>query len=174
MITGKNIRLREKEMSDVRNDYAWQSDPELCRFDAVPVLTLPFAAYLLDYTHEMKKNRRNRFPLAIETLDGRHIGNCTCYETDEKKSETQFGIMIADPAYRDRGYGQEVVHTLVNHVFLTTSLDRIYLKTLDWNMRAQKCFLKCGFTPCGEMKRDGHNFVLMELDRDRWEKGRSI
>jgi ribosomal-protein-alanine N-acetyltransferase len=171
-INGKNIRLREKRLSDVRNDYAWQSDPELSRFDAVPVLTLPFAVYLLDYTAEMKKPRRNRFPLAIETLDGKHIGNCTCYEIDAKKGETQFGIMLGDPAYRDKDYGQDVVNTVVDHVFRTTSLDRIYLKTLDWNLRAQKCFTKCGFTPYGEMNRDGHSFVLMELDRERWEKGR--
>jgi ribosomal-protein-alanine N-acetyltransferase len=172
-INGKNIRLREKNLSDVRNDYAWQSDPELCRFDAVPVLTLPFAVYLLDYTTEIKKKRRNRFPLAIETFDGRHIGNCTCYEIDEKKGETQFGIMIGDPAYRDKGYGRDVVRTVVDHVFLTTGLDRIYLKTLDWNLRARKCFTSCGFIPCGEMKRDGYKFVLMELDRERWEKGRN-
>jgi ribosomal-protein-alanine N-acetyltransferase len=170
-INGKNIRLREKKLTDVRNDYTWQSDPELCRFDAVPVLNLPYAVYLLDYTNELKKKRRNRFPLAIETLDGRHIGNCTCYEIDEKKSETQLGIMIADPTYRDQGYGQEVVHTVVDYVFQTTSLDRIYLKTLDWNVRAQRCFARCGFTSCGELKRDGHSFVLMELDRQHWEKG---
>ena len=60
---------------------------------------------------------------------------------------------------------------MVDHVFRTTGLDRIFLKTLDWNLRAQKCFAKCGFTACGEMRRDGHSFVLMELDRERWEKG---
>jgi ribosomal-protein-alanine N-acetyltransferase len=172
-INGKNIRLREKKLLDVHNDYAWQSDPELSRFDAVPVLDLPFAVYVLDYTAEMKKPRRNRFPVAIETFDGKHIGNCTCYDIDEKKSETQLGIMIGDPSYRDKGYGQDVVKTVVDHVFRTTSLNRIYLKTLDWNLRAQKCFAKCGFTPYGEMKRDGFSFVLMEMDREQWEKGRS-
>ncbi len=172
-ITGKKARLREKKLTDVHNDYAWQSDPELSRFDAVPVLTLPFAVYLLDYTHEMKKNRKNRFPLAIETLEGKHIGNCTCYEIDEKKGEAQFGIVIGDPDYRDQGYGTDVVNTVVDHVFRTTVLDRLYLKTLDWNLRAQKCFTRCGFTPYGQLRRDGHSFVLMELNKEQWEKGRS-
>lgn len=172
-IQGENIRLREKKIFDVHNDYAWQSDPELSRFDAVPVLNLPFAVYLLDYTTELKRPRRNRFPVAIETLDGRHIGNCTCYEIDEKKNETQLGIMIGDPAYRDKGYGQDVVNTMVGHVFRTTHINRIYLKTLDWNVRAQRCFNKCGFEPCGEIQRDSHSFVLMDLGRERWEKGQS-
>ena len=171
-VTGKMVRLREKKLTDVRNDYAWQSDLEMSRFDAVPVLTLPFAVYLLDYTAEMKKNRQNRFPLAIETLEGKHIGNCTCYEIDEKKGEAQFGIMIGDPDYRDKGYGGDVVNTVADHVFRTTDLKRIYLKTLDWNTRAQQCFARCGFTPCGQLRRDGHSFVLMELNKERWEKGR--
>jgi RimJ/RimL family protein N-acetyltransferase len=172
-IAGKKVRLREKKLTDVRNDYAWQSDPELSRCDAVPVLNLPFAVYLLDYTHEMKKPRHNRFPLAIETPEGKHIGNCTCYEIDEKKGEAQFGIIIGDPDYRDKGYGRDVVNTVIDYVFRTTGLGRLYLKTLDWNKRAQKCFNKCGFIPYGQSKRDGHSFMLMELDRERWEKWQS-
>ncbi|MGD0794091.1 MAG: GNAT family protein [Dehalococcoidales bacterium] len=172
-IEGKRIRLREKKLSDVRNDYNWQRDPGLARFDAVPVLEMPFALYLLDYTTEIKKPRHNRFPLAIETVEGKHIGNCTCYEIDEKKGETQFGIMIGDAAYRDKGYGQDVVDTVVSHIFRNTSLNRVYLKTLDWNLRAQTCFSRCGFTPCGQLRRDGFSFILMELNRELWEKGRS-
>lgn len=172
-IEGKRVRLREKKLADVRNDYSWQRDPELARFDAVPVLEMPFALYLLDYTAEVKRPRRNRFPLAIETPEGKHIGNCTCYEIDEKKGEAQFGIMIGDAEYRDKGYGRDVVNAIVNHVFRTTGLNRLYLKTLDWNLRAQKCFTKCGFTQYGQLKRDGYNFVLMELNRAQWEKGRS-
>jgi RimJ/RimL family protein N-acetyltransferase len=173
-IEGKKVRLREKKLADVRNDYNWQRDPELARYDAVPVLEMPFALYLLDYTTEMKKPRRNRFALAIETIEGKHIGNCTCYEIDEKKGEAQFGIMIGDAAYRDKGYGRDVVNTTVDHVFRTTSLNRVYLKTLDWNLRAQKCFSRCGFTPCGELKRNGFVFMLMEMNRGEWEKGQGL
>ena len=170
-IQGEKIRLREKKISDVRNDYNWQRDPELARFDAVPVLDLPFTLYLLDYTTEIRKHRRTRFALAVETMGGKHIGNCTCYEIDEKKGEAQFGIMIGDAEYRDKGYGRDVVRTMVGHVFRTTDFKRIYLKTLDWNLRAQKCFEKSGFKPCGQLKRNGFTFMLMEIFREDWEKG---
>jgi RimJ/RimL family protein N-acetyltransferase len=169
-IEGEKVRLREKKISDVRNDYAWQCDPELAKFDAVPVLELAFALYLLDYTAEIKKPRRTRFPLAVENLEGKHIGNCTCYEIDEKKSEAQFGIMIGDAEYRDKGYGADVVNTMVDYVFKTTAINRIYLKTLDWNTRAQKCFTKCGFSQCGMLRRNGYHFILMEIFKEQWEK----
>jgi hypothetical protein len=38
---------------------------------------------------------------------------------------------------------------------------------LDWNTRAQRCFGKAGFVPQGNVWRDGQNFVLMEVRRDR-------
>jgi RimJ/RimL family protein N-acetyltransferase len=169
-ITGEKVRLREKKLADARNDYRWQSDAELARLDATRTLVLPFSVYLMDYATEIRHPRFNRYPLAIETLEGRHIGNCTCYDISKRKGEAQLGIMIGDRDYWDRGYGADAVTALTNHVFLTTGFIRLYLKTLDWNLRAQKCFLKCGFTPCGEMKRNGKNFLLMELKREAWEK----
>jgi RimJ/RimL family protein N-acetyltransferase len=169
VIIGKKTRLREKKLSDVRNDYRWQSDPELSRLDAAPTLEMSFAIYLLDYSSIVNR-RDGRFPLAIETLEGKHIGNCTCYDIDAKKGEAQVGIMIGDRDYWDKGYGSDAVNTLVDHVFSNSSLDRLYLKTLDWNKRAHRCFEKCGFTDCGNLKQSGHNFILMELTREQWEK----
>jgi len=172
VITGEKIKLREKKLSDVRNDYRWQSDPELAELDAAPTLITSFSIYLLDYASVLHQHDHYRFPLAIETLEGKHIGNCTCYDINEKKGEAQIGVMIGDRDYWDKGYGADAVNTLVDHVFNITHLNRLYLKTLDWNKRAQKCFSKCGFSPCGQLKRNGHNFVLMELKHEQWEKRR--
>jgi len=172
VITGNKVRLREKKLADARNDYQWQSDAELARLDATRTLIIPFSVYLLDYATELRHPKSNRYPLAIETLESRHIGNCTCYDISKKKGEAQLGIMIGDRDYWDKGYGADTVSTMTDHVFLTTGLHRLYLKTLDWNLRAQKCFRKCGFTPCGETKRNGQDFLLMELKRERWEKRR--
>ncbi len=169
VILGNKVRLREKKLSDVRNDYRWQSDPELARLDAAPTLEISFGIYLLDYSSIIHR-KDNRYPLAIETLEGKHIGNCTCYDIDGKKGEAQVGIMIGDKDYWDKGYGTDTVNTLVDHVFKNSSLNRLYLKTLDWNQRAHQCFIKCGFTDCGQLKQSGYNFLLMELKREQWEK----
>jgi RimJ/RimL family protein N-acetyltransferase len=169
-ITGKKTRLREKKLTDVRNDYRWQSDPELAELDAAPILVTSFSIYLLDYASVIHHHNNHRYPLAIETLEGKHIGNCTFYDIDEKKSEAQMGIMIGDRDYWNKGFGADAVNTMVGHFFRNTSLDRVYLKTLDWNHRAQKCFSRCGFLPCGQTKRNSHTFLLMELKRERWQE----
>jgi len=170
-IRGTKIRLREKKLSDVRNDYRWQVDPELAKLDAAPVLVTSFSLYLLDYASALRQSHANRYPLAIETLDGRHIGNCTFYDIDDKKGEAQLGIIIGNRDYWDKGYGADTVNTMVDHVFRTTQVSRLYLKTLDWNLRAQNCFARCGFTLFGRLRRNGYDFTLMELKREQWEKG---
>jgi RimJ/RimL family protein N-acetyltransferase len=169
-VIGSKTRLREKKFSDVRNDYKWQSDPELARLDAAPVLIMSYSLYLLDYAAALHQTNSHRYHLAIETLDGRHIGNCTCYDIDAEKGEAQLGIMIGNRDYWDRGYGADAINTMVDRIFQTTTLLRLYLKTLEWNLRAQKCFTNCGFTPCGHLQRNDYKFVLMELNREEWEK----
>ena len=54
MITGNKVILREKKLSDVRNDYKWQTDPVLTQLDAAPLLVTSFAQYLVDYTNELR------------------------------------------------------------------------------------------------------------------------
>jgi RimJ/RimL family protein N-acetyltransferase len=169
-ISGQKVRLRQKKLTDVRNDYNWQSDPELARLDAAPVLKVSFPVYLMDYVELIHKPEHNRYPLAIETADGKHIGNCTCYDIDDSKGETQVGIMIGERDYWDKGYGADAVTTLVDHVFQSTLLNRVYLKTLDWNVRAQKCFRNCGFIRYATITRNGHNFLFMEITREQWLK----
>ncbi len=170
VIEGKKIKLREKRLTDVRSDYRWQSDPELSKLDAAPSLHMSFALYLLDYSAVIHEDSGHRFPLAVETLDSKHIGNCTLYDIDEKRGEGQVGIMIGDKEYWNQGYGVDVITTFVDYIFRNSSLGRLYLKTLDWNIRAQKCFTKCDFKQCGWLQRDGYNFMLMELYRDEREK----
>lgn len=168
MITGSKVVIREKKLSDARDDYNWETDPQLADLDAVHALTIPFHRYLADYSDELRHRPRTSRYFAVDTLDGKHIGNCSYYHIDETKDEAELGIMIGDRNYWNKGYGEDTVTTLVDHIFRATNLKRVYLKTLESNSRAQKCFEKCGFVWCGRLLNDGFNFVLMETSRRRW------
>jgi len=169
MISGGKVRLREKKLADARDDYTWETDPELARLDAAPVVTATFSRYQADYADELGNPASTSRRFAIETTDGKHIGNCSYYNINEAHGEAELGIMIGDRNYWDRGYGTDTVTTLVNHIFRGTRLNRIHLKTLHSNQRAQKCFQKCGFIPYGRTIRDGYDFTLMELHRKEWQ-----
>jgi RimJ/RimL family protein N-acetyltransferase len=90
------------------------------------------------------------------------------YNINDTGDEAEIGIMIGDRDYWEKGYGTDAITALVNNVFLRTDIKRVHLKTLDWNQRAQQCFKKCGFKPCGGLNRDGYTFMLMELYRKQW------
>ncbi len=170
MITKKRIVIRHKNTSDAWDDYSWETDPELAELDAAPVIRMPYNQYLLDYDIEIRRTSPTSRQFAVDTLEGEHIGNCSYYNLDEDKGEVELGIMIGNRDYWDRGYGAETVITLVNHIFGELKVNRIYLKTLESNLRAQKCFQKSGFSDCGQTARFYHRFVRMEIDRDRWQE----
>jgi RimJ/RimL family protein N-acetyltransferase len=170
MISGDKVKLRGKRLADAADDYAWLTDAELAALDAAPLSTTTFPQYLASYTSDLRYPPTIRHQFAIETREGRHIGNCTYYGIDSDKGEAELGIMIGDRDYWDKGYGSNAVANLLEYVFGKTKLNRLYLKTLVDNKRAQKCFAKCGFTPYGHLKKDGYSFILMELNRQEWEK----
>ncbi|MBI2847408.1 MAG: GNAT family N-acetyltransferase [Chloroflexi bacterium] len=162
MLKGQRVILREKMLSDARQDYTWRADEELARLDASVPIKLPFSDFMAFYIEELEYPTPRRRRFAIDSLDGRHIGNCMYYDIDFIKKEAEVGIMIGDKAYWNKGYGADAMKTLLEYIFTSTTLERVYLHTLDWNIRAQKCFEKCGFTTCGKLQRNGQSFVVME------------
>lgn len=167
MITGKKVMLREKGLEDAWNDYRWKSDAELANLDATFPLDIPFSVYLASYSDELHYPDSRSYRYAIETLEGKHIGNCSCYNVDYRSGEAELGILIGDPKYWAKGYGSDAVTTLVNYVFRKDHLKKIYLHTLEENIRAQKCFQKCGFVARGRVIRGIYKFVLMEIKKEK-------
>ncbi len=169
MTDNNRIQLRLKKLSDAREDYTWQTDPELCCLDAAETLIMSYNEYLSEFTFELSYPITTRHEFAVETLDGQHIGNCVYYNVNKTESKAEVGIMIGNRDYWNRGYGTETINLLLEHVFNKISLEKVYLTTLDWNVRAQKCFKKCGFSECGEITRDGLDFFVMVILRKEWE-----
>ena len=166
IIEGTKVVLRQKRIEDAFHDYQWRIDPELSKLDATFPLRIRYKEFVRFSLDEIEYPGRRSKRLAIDTKDGVHIGNCMYYDLDERRGQTELGIMIGDRDYWNGGYGTDAVVTLVEHIFKTiSSINKIYLHTLDWNDRARKSFAKAGFVEVREVKRDGQNFVLMEMVR---------
>jgi len=170
MITGQKTRIRAKVIADAPDDYKWQVDPELSELDAAIPLRMSYLDYLEDYREQLRYASPDRHNFAIDTLEGRHIGNCVYYNTDYIRRETEVGIMVGDRDYWNQGYGSDAMDTLVDYIFHHTNFKRVHLKTLEKNIRAQKSFMKSGFIPCGHKDRGGYHFLLMELPRPTWQE----
>ncbi|MDE3096531.1 MAG: GNAT family N-acetyltransferase [Chloroflexota bacterium] len=160
---GALVVLREKRLSDARDDYRWRTDAELARYDAARPFAAAYHDYLALYRDELAYPSPYRHSLAIEDLEGRHIGNAMYYNIDVVRREAEIGITIGEREYWSRGYGSDAVKALVRRIIEVTAFRRVYLKTLEWNVRAQRSFLKAGFHTCGRSRRGGNSFLIMEF-----------
>ncbi len=163
---GARVVLREKQLGDAPDDYRWRTEPELSRFDAARPLAVTYQEYLALLREELLFPSPYRRSLAIEDEAGHHIGNIMYYNIDTIRQEAELGITIGERSCWSRGYGSEAVRLLSEHLLRSTRFRRVHLKTLDWNRRARRCFLKAGFAECGRAQRGGNTFVLMELRRE--------
>jgi RimJ/RimL family protein N-acetyltransferase len=167
-LEGELVVLRPKRMDDAGNDYLWRTDPELAGLDATRPINLTLREYTRYHRDDLEFPSPWSVRLAIDSRDGRHIGNCMYYDIDYNKHHAELGIMIGDREYWGKGYGTDAVRTLLHHVFTGTTIERIYLHTLADNARAQRAFEKAGFRPVKKVRRDGYNFVFMEVRRADW------
>ena len=167
-LEGQLVTLRSKRLADAWNDYLWRIDPELSMLDAADPLGLSFNDFENFFRRDLYKSKRGSIKLAIEDEQGIHIGNCMCYDYNEHRKQAEFGIMIGDPAYWGRGYGSEATKIVLEHVFTSTDIRRLYLHTLASNHRAQQAFMNAGFQPCDRIWREGKSFVQMEALAHEW------
>ena len=162
---GEQVLLRHKRIDDALADYAWRRDEALARYDAAHPITQRYEDFLRAFREELVNPHPLRRTFAVETPEGNHIGNVMYYNIDRARREAELGITIGDPDYWGHGFGTEAVRLLVDYVFSTTSLNRIYLHTLDWNVRAQRAFHNAGFRDVGRSRRGRHRFHCMEVVR---------
>ena len=172
-IEGKLIRIREKRVEDIPDEYAWRVDEELSRLDATRPLTMSYDDFLRYSKEEMQFPNFRSKRLAVETIEGVHIGNVMYYDLNMRNAETELGIMIGNKEYWGKGYGTDIVKTLLKHLFEDLKLERVYLHTLAWNYRAQSSFSKSGFREIRAVRRGGQEFLLMEVYRNSWEEAAS-
>lgn len=153
MIIGERVRFRGVERADIPQFVQWLNDPE--------VLEGILIHYPLSQADEegwfdrMLTRPADERVMAIEVKetapDGggetwKFIGSCAFDYIDWHARAAEFGIIIGEKSYWDRGFGSQAVRLLVQHGFDTLNLNRIYLHVFETNPRAIRAYEKAGFT----------------------------
>ena len=152
MMPGKLVRLRPKTRDDVVLDYTWQTDAELAQLDACPKLPMDFCEYSREYEMALRRGSQRRQMYAVETDDGRHIGNCVYHENETGEDITEIGIMIGERDDWDRGYGTDAIRVILRFAFEVLKLRRVELITDADNERGIRAYEKCGFVREGVLR----------------------
>ena len=162
MIVGDKVRLRPLEREDLPRCVEWFSDPEVRRHLTV---YLPFSLAQEERWYEGLLNQLERLEtvlMAIETLEGVHIGNLGLHAIDWKNRSAELGITIGEKAYWGQGCGTDAIRTLLRLGFEEMNLHRIFLRVDVDNARAIRCYEKVGFRREGTSRdavfRDGRYY----------------
>jgi RimJ/RimL family protein N-acetyltransferase len=173
LIQGNLVRLRARDLSDAERAYAWINDWEVARF-----LLLRYPQSLEEEREWLRSTPRSGFHglhLAIDTLDGVHIGNIDLRDVQPENRTAEIGVMIGDKRYWSRGYGSDAVRTLARFAFRMMNLQRVHLRTYEYNLRAQAAFKRAGFQVEGRLRRhlytEGRywDVILMGCLREEFE-----
>jgi RimJ/RimL family protein N-acetyltransferase len=164
---GRKVVLRRKRLGDAEGEYRWRTDPEMARYDGTPPVRVSFADYFRRWSFDLRFTDMGHRSFAIEDEMGNHIGNIMYYNVDKTQRDAELGISIGQRRYWGQGYGSDALVAMANYIFNQTDLQRLYLHTLDWNLRAQRCFHKAGFQVRGTSWRNGETFIVMEAWRER-------
>ena len=174
MLKGLNVLLRPMTAADIDAYAAMRNDLEiiLLREDKPPQ-PRPVETFRKQFEEYVKAPRENTW-FAIEA-DGKFIGDCSLRDFTEHDRTCQLGIGIADREYWGHGYGREAVQLLLDYAFRIRNMRRVWLSTSSGNVRAQRCYLACGFKEEGRMREHiwvagkYEDFVFMGILKTEWE-----
>jgi ribosomal-protein-alanine N-acetyltransferase len=81
--------------------------------------------------------------------DNRFLGNVSLHHVSQPDARARLAIGLFDPSKLGRGYGEEAIRLVLEHAFDVLGLHRVDLRVLEYNERAIRCYLKCGFVEEG-------------------------
>lgn len=177
MIYGDRIRFRAPEKEDLPVFVRWLNDPEV---RAGLAMYLPISlANEEKWFQSMLERPQDEHPLCIECQqdDGwKLIGNCGFFEVQPIARSAEFGIMIGEKSYWNKGFGTEAVQLLLKLGFETLNLNRIFLRVFETNPRAIRSYEKAGFVLEGRHRQahylDGKfvDVIHMGILRSEWDE----
>ena len=86
--------------------------------------------------------------------EGRCIGACRLHHLSEADRSGTFAIGIFDVSRLSQGIGTEAGELVLAYAFDVLGLHRVDLKVLDYNLRAIRCYEKCGFRKDGLLREN--------------------
>jgi len=102
------------------------------------------------------------------------IGNVGLHQIDGVNQHAMAGIFIGDEANWGKQYGSEAMRLMLDYVFHTMNLRKVWLHCFGHNERAYTTYQKMGFKEVGRHKdhtfRDGDwvDYIIMEVFRNEF------
>lgn len=140
MLIGLKIYLRTTTLNDAQKSAEWFNDPALRKFLGMQKQQ-SIKERRLFLEKRLKDPQEKIFSIILKK---KHIylGNIYLYKIDNQKKEAELGLFIGEKKYQHKGYASEALDLIEKHAFSELNLNRLYLKTLNFNQIASHFFIK--------------------------------
>ena len=170
-LIGKNIYLSPFSDEDYILFTKWINDYETAKYlnQFSKVFTLEDEK---DFVENARKSNKVYLSIVKQETD-ELIGNVSLVDINPVHKTATLGIMIGKDNEREKGYGTEAITLMLDYAFNHLNLNNIMLEALCENIRAIKCYEKCGFEKIGVRQESSYiegkykdNVFLQVLKKD--------
>lgn len=176
-IEGSGVVLRRHVPSNVAAFQRWYSDPEVARLARYQ--DGPMRPDEIDRFFQLRALGAESLTMAIhERETDRLIGSCALSQVDGENGSAMYHITIGEKDMWGRGLGTEATQLMLDHAFGTLGLHRIALTVFEFNERAIRAYVRCGFMVEGRAResiwRDGRwwDELAMSVLSSEWHERR--
>lgn len=175
MLYGDRIRLRAAERSDIPRFVAWFNDREVTRN---LILSTPMSLADEERWFENMLNRPAAEHVLVIEADTDQgwlpLGNVSFMNIEDVNRQAEIGIVIGEKSQWNKGYGRDVMRTMLRFGFESLNLNRIYLRVHADNLRGIKSYEHAGFQHEGCLRQAIYkegvyvDMLVMSVLRDEW------
>ena len=182
MLKGRLVELRPVSRTDLPQLNKWNNDEELVTLgsgsNAVFQNNNPLEALEAHYAKNLTSHddMKDGTVFSVYTKEGQHIGKCDYRDINPITRSATIGLLIGEKDYWGRGYGKDIIQTLLHFLFNTLNLERVQLDTWSGNTQAVRCYEKCGFSIEGRLRSNEYvngtyyDTIIMGILRENFSK----
>lgn len=171
MLTGKTVKIRPLEKTDLALFYQWLGNQE--HIGSFMDVQLTYRESFVEGMEVLFKDNSKLYAM-IESHDAVPLGIMNWREVAGSASTLELGILIAECTARGKGLGSECLALFTDHLFTTKRVMRLQFLCRVENTAMRAAGEKTGFMLEGVLKKykfeqgDYRDYCLMAITRDDW------
>lgn len=171
-----HLNIRDTVFEDCKIFADWEKDPAVTEFFTMNE-DRNYEEVVTEFIESRKDESTHFFTITLKP-ELTPIGRVSFTRIDRHYDSLDITrIYIADPALRNRGYGEEALRALLQYAFLNLHMERVTLDHFIKNKGAAHLYAKVGFVDEGVMRNAGkkngkyYDLALMSMTRSEYLNG---
>jgi diamine N-acetyltransferase len=164
VLSGLNIFLRELQPTDVDVMFNWENNANNWKVSGtVQSFTKAEIETFVNTPQDLIQNEQIRYVIFLNNSQI-PIGTVDLFEFDAAKKTVGIGVLIAEKAFRNKGFAQEGINLITNYCRNELKLVNVFCNIQKDNTTSIRLFEKCGFQYIEERVLFENKVNYYELD----------